>query len=155
MIHQENHVIVPPTERLSGKRQVMAKKAECSCGRLSFTVEGEPSAVCLFNCLAGQKYSGSAFGVSTYWPKSAVVQTSGESRLFRRISYAGRAIDKHFCPNCGDTVYWFVEFDEDAVGISVGVFEDPLQLRPKISYRTRSKQSCLGLSVELECLDTE
>jgi hypothetical protein len=49
----------------------------CPCCRSSIVVEGEPKGVCVCICLACQKNSGSAFGVSTYWPKSAVVQTSG------------------------------------------------------------------------------
>lgn len=125
MIHQENHVIVLSTERLSVKCQVAARRAECSFDRLSIIVEGEPNEVCVRDCMACQKNSGSAYGGSTELPKSAVVQTlgaSGESRLFRWISDAGRTIDSDFCPICGDTVFWFVEFDEDAVEIPFGVF---------------------------------
>jgi hypothetical protein len=38
-------------------------------------------------------------------------------------------IDRHFCPTCGDTIYWYIEFDRDAVGIPIGNFEDPVSLQ--------------------------
>ncbi len=133
----------------------MLRQARCSCGRLAISIEGEPKEVCVCNCLACQKYTGSAFGVSTYWPRSAIREVVGPSTMFRRISEAGRWIDKHFCSRCGDTVYWYVEFDLDVVGIPVGVFDDPLSLRPQVSYWTKSKHPWVGLPSDLRQLGTE
>src|SRR5262245_3010749 len=109
------------------------RHARRTCGRLSIAIDGAPKEVCVCNCFACQKYTGSAFGVSTYWPKSAIKEIKGDSIMYRRISEAGRWIHKHFCRTCGDTIYWYVEFDLDAVGIPVGVFDEPLSLRPSIS----------------------
>jgi len=133
----------------------MRRKAECSCGQLSITIDGDPKEICVCNCLACQKYTGSAFGVSTYWPKAAIVDVSGESRMFRRVSDGNRWIDKHFCPVCGDTIYWYVEFDLDAVGIPIGNFADPRSLHPQLSYWTRSKHSWVTLPGSLRYLETE
>lgn len=133
----------------------MLRKAECSCGQLSIAVDGDPKEVCVCNCFACQKVTGSAFGVSTYWPKSSVVEISGESLVFRRVSEAGRWIDRHFCPKCGDTIYWYVEFDLDAVGVPIGNFTDPMSLQPQISYWTKSKYPWVGLHAGLKVLETE
>jgi hypothetical protein len=132
--------------------KIVERKAQCSCGNLSIVIEGEPKEVCVCNCFACQKYTGSAFGVSTYWPKSAVKKIGGTSAMFRWISEAGRWIDKHFCSRCGDTVYWYVEFDLDAVGIPIGQFDDPLSLRPQISYWTKFKHPWVELSADIQRL---
>jgi hypothetical protein len=133
----------------------MMRKAECSCGQLSISINGDPKEVCICNCSACQKYTGSAFGVSTYWPKSAIVNISGDSVMFRRLSDTGRWIDKHFCPRCGDTIFWYVEFDLDAVGIPIGNFTNPMSLRPQVSYWTKAKHSWVGLPDDLKLLETE
>ncbi|MGH6892764.1 MAG: GFA family protein [Dongiaceae bacterium] len=126
----------------------MTHMAACSCAQLSITVSGKPKEVLLCHCLECQKYTGSAFGVSTYWPKSSVQSIGGESRKFRRISDAGRWIDRHFCPTCGNTVYWYVEFDLDAIGIPIGNFANPLALMPDASYWNRSRHIWLRIPEE-------
>ena len=39
------------------------REATCHCGQLSLTVDGEPFAVSICNCLACQRRTGSAFGM--------------------------------------------------------------------------------------------
>jgi hypothetical protein len=133
----------------------MTRTATCSCGQLSVAVAGEPKEVLLCHCLECQKYTGSAFGVSTYWPKSSVRSVAGASRMFRRVSDAGRWVDRHFCPSCGDTVYWYVEFDLDAIGIPIGNFADPLSLKPAASYWNRSRHPWLRIPQEWRHYETE
>jgi hypothetical protein len=72
-----------------------------------------------------QKSTGSVFGVSALWPKSAVAAIEGKSTVWRRISESGRWIDSHFCPTCGSTLYWYAEALPDSIGISAGNFADP------------------------------
>ena len=42
-----------------------------------------------------------------------------------RGSDSGRKIERHFCPSCGSTVFWFAELAPDLIGIAVGAFADP------------------------------
>jgi len=133
----------------------MARSARCSCGQLSVVVTGEPQEVLLCHCFECQRYSGSAFGVSTYWPKASVQSITGESKTFRRISDAGRWIERHFCSTCGDTVYWYAEFDIGGIGIPIGVFADPRSLTPISSYWHRSKHSWVEVPEEWRQYDTE
>ena len=133
----------------------MTRSARCSCGQLSVIVTGEPQEVLLCHCFECQRYSGSAFGVSTYWPKASVQLITGESRTFRRISDAGRWIERHFCSTCGDTVYWYVEFDLDGIGIPIGVFADPRSLTPISSYWHRSKHPWVEVPEKWRQYDTE
>jgi hypothetical protein len=47
-----------------------------------------------------------------------------------RGSDSGQKIERHFCPDCGSSVFWYTEFLPDHVGIAfgtfAGTFADPL-----------------------------
>ena len=103
----------------------MSRIASCSCGQLVVTMKGDPTEVTVCHCFECQKSTGSVFGVSTYWPKSACDSIKGEAKLWRRSSDSGRWLDNYFCPVCGSTVYWYAEFAPDEIGIAAGNFADP------------------------------
>src|SRR5262249_28492721 len=94
------------------------------------TMVGKPDVVVACNCIECQKRSGSVFGMSSYWPKASIESIAGESKLYRRISVANRWVDFHFCPACGSSVFWYVEFDPKAIGVAVGNFGDPSFPKP-------------------------
>lgn len=99
--------------------------ASCACGQLSVTVEGEPAAVVSCNCTQCQKRTGSVFGVSAYFLKDQVQAIDGNHKAATRASDAGRALEGHFCPDCGSTVFWYAEVFPDRIGLAVGCFADP------------------------------
>lgn len=79
----------------------------------------------------------------------------GQSKTYRRISDAGRWIDRHFCPTCGDTVFWYVEFAQEEIGIAIGYFENPQSLTPASSYWNRSKHPWVKVPPEWQQYETE
>ena len=107
----------------------MRRTASCSCGQLTLVMQGEPEEVTVCHCFECQKQTGSVFGVSTYWPKSACEAITGEATLWRRSSDSGRWLDNYFCPICGSTVYWYAEFAPeeivvaDLTGVAIQDFE--------------------------------
>src|SRR5262249_18752343 len=119
----------------------MKRTASCSCGQLSISVSGSPSRVLVCNCLGCQKRTGSAFGISSFWPKSAVEAISGDNSIYRRISDAGRMVECHFCPTCGSAVFWYAEAVPDSVGVAVGNFADPSFPAPDRAIWCESKHA--------------
>jgi hypothetical protein len=117
----------------------MSRTAACSCGQLTVTIAGEPDYVAACSCLECQKSTGSVFGVSTYWPKAAVVSIMGNSTCWRRGSSAGRWIDNYFCPVCGSTLYWYMEGAPASIGVSAGNFADPAFPPPTYAVWCESK----------------
>jgi hypothetical protein len=117
----------------------MTRTAACSCGQLTVTVSGEPDAVAACSCRECQKSTGSVFGVSTYWPKSALQSIAGGATCWRRSSWKGRWIDNYFCPVCGSTVYWYAESLPDSIGICAGNFADPAFPAPTYAVWCESK----------------
>lgn len=133
----------------------MERTAACSCGQLSVTVLGEPEMHGICSCLECQRNSGSAFGYTGYWLKSAVERISGRSTVWRRTSDAGRWADNHFCPECGATVYAYSEMAPDAINVRIGSFADQDFPPPKYAAWSVSKHGWVAVPESCPTWDTQ
>ena len=100
------------------------RAATCACGQLRANCAGEPVKVSLCHCLECQRRTGSTYGIAGFFARSEV-RTDGTFQTFRRGSDSGFAVNFHFCPNCGSTVFWEPERRPDAIAVAVGSFADP------------------------------
>jgi hypothetical protein len=117
------------------------RTASCCCGAIKARTIGDPEAVAVCSCEDCQRRTGSAFGISTYWPRSRVI-LSGEARRYIRDGQEGRQLHLYFCPSCGSTVYWenptwrpgYVSIAGGAfASVEGGSFVDPGLPEPKYS----------------------
>lgn len=115
-----------------------ARVARCSCGQLSARCEGEPLRVVLCNCNACQRRTGSPFGAGAYFERTQVT-TQGSSKEYSRASDAGRWFKTHFCPECGSSVFWYLELAPTLIGVAVGGFNDPTFPPPVRAVWTSAK----------------
>ncbi len=100
-------------------------RATCQCGQLTATFEGDPDFVIVCNCKACQKRTGAPFGTGAYFRKSTAAVT-GATKSWARKADTGRALENHFCPDCGTTLYWSLEMRPDHFGVGYGSFDTPL-----------------------------
>ena len=126
----------------------MSKTAQCSCGRLSVTVEGEPAVVLACHCTECQRRTGSPFGVGAYYPKDKVTIT-GAYKEFARPGGDGRMMHNRFCPECGSNLFWESELLPGAWGIAVGSFADPSFAPPARSVWEENKHAWVHLGPEI------
>lgn len=98
--------------------------ASCQCGKLRVTASADPDICIACNCRACQKRTGSAFATVAYIPKASVT-TEGDSRRWSRTAASGRDVENVFCPECGTTLYWTLDFRPDHVGVLIGAFDTP------------------------------
>ena len=96
----------------------------CACGELQITVEGEPDRVLACNCRECQRRTGSAFGISAYYPDAQVTAIEGQSHSYTRTSGA-LTFAMSFCPTCGTSVFWRASAAPRQIAIAVGCFADP------------------------------
>lgn len=115
----------------------MIRKAQCCCGALAASAQGEPTVVSLCNCVECQRRTGSPFGVGAYY-EAAQVNVTGPSSVYER-KVEGRWLRFHFCATCGSTVYWQTANHPGRYGIAVGAFADPHFPRPARSVFERSR----------------
>ena len=129
------------------------RRAKCGCGQFSIQLSGDPSHVLVCHCRECQQATGSAFGVSTYWPKSAIVEIIGSSTCYTRSTEAGRRLTNHFCPVCGVRPCWFAEFLPDHIGVAIGCFEEPDLPRPTAEYWTVRKWPWVAFDGNLQSFE--
>ena len=83
--------------------------ATCACGNASIVVDAAPSMHGVCHCENCKRRTGSAFGISAYFDRSAVVETGGETKAYCFTHSSGQHEQaRHFCTNCGTTLFWFV-----------------------------------------------
>ena len=108
----------------------------CLCGRVRYATLALPSRVTVCHCRFCQKATGSAYMVEPIFEADNFVVLTGLPKTFNWVSAgSGKAVNVHFCVDCG-TKLWlsFVRFP-DAVGVYAGTFDDPcwFPMKPSLS----------------------
>jgi len=131
------------------------RTARCACGALEVRVEGEPFEVHMCSCRDCQRSSGSAFTYTAFFAPEMRITVSGEYRTWRRLAETGRYDDSCFCPNCGATVFGWVEGYPGVTKIAVGCFNEPDFPAPtKLCWSSR-KAAWLAMPAGIEELATQ
>ncbi|MFP7721437.1 GFA family protein [Lysobacter sp. A3-1-A15] len=81
------------------------RRASRTCGKLTARTRGEPLRVSVCHCLACRELTRSVFAAQGRFPRVAVT-LDGTSREFAQTGDEGTTARLHFCPDCGDTVYY-------------------------------------------------
>jgi hypothetical protein len=118
------------------------RTARCCCGQLSIRVIGAPVLNGLCHCEDCRRRTGSAFGWSAYFPEDSVRGYYGKVESYTPLSGTGT---RHFCGECGTTLYWYATGLKELVGIAGGAFVDPALPPPTASYRDTQRCGWLGL----------
>jgi len=78
------------------------------------------------------------------------VQVKGEWKQYVRTGDEGSKITFSFCPDCGATVRYHMEGQEDSVAIPVGAFAEPGLPAPTSSAYEERKHSWVGMPDNIE-----
>lgn len=133
-------------------RTLTEHSARCRCGALTAVATGDPMRVSVCHCLDCQRRSGSAFSAQVRFPEDRVTIT-GDSAMFETVGDSGRWGRFHFCPKCGTTLYYRIEYFPDLVAIPLGAFDDPRAFTPGHSVWENRKHDWLSITGELEHYD--
>ncbi len=126
----------------------------CLCGKVRYRVVGTPRGTGVCHCTICKRRTGSAFGVNAYFDEASVQVTSGALKTYEyRSDESNRWIRNEFCPNCGITVTYTVEFAPGARGIPLGTFDDPNWLKPSNHVYTRSALDWVVLPSDVEVFE--
>ena len=120
--------------------------ATCACGQASITVDALPSMHGVCHCTNCKRRTGSAFGISAYFDRTAVVQQRGETKTYTFHHTAqNHDQERHFCSHCGTTLFWFVSSVPEKIGIAGGCFADAGLPKPSYSVTDRKRESWVSL----------
>mgnify|MGYP001233858668 CR=1 FL=1 len=97
----------------------------CACGSVRYRTTGAPTKTAACHCRYCQLRTGSAFGVSVYFPEERVELLQGALSEYSFQTESGRGFTTQFCPRCGTTLFWRLGLSEGAVGVAGGTFDPP------------------------------
>ena len=109
---------------------MITRTANCHCGALVLSCQGEPEEVVQCHCQACQRRTGSAFNLAA-WFSLKNVEIKGETHSYTRSGDLDIPTTFYFCPDCGSNVYWTSE--PEMIGVAVGCFADPEFPGPTVS----------------------
>ncbi len=102
------------------------ERGQCVCGKVSFTVVGDPKRVTICHCEWCQRRTGSAFGVEVVFDESQIEINEESVSRYRHISdESGRWLDQHFCSTCGSNIGFTLEAVPGIRTIAAGIFDNP------------------------------
>ncbi len=99
-----------------------------------------------------QRRTGSIFGAQARFPRDAV-EFFGTGSEYRRTGDSGGIVRFTFCPNCGATVWYVIEGQEELVAIPVGAFADPEFPMPIYSVYEVRKHAWISLAPQIERME--
>lgn len=127
-------------------------RARCRCGALTAVATGEPVRVSVCHCLDCQRRSGSAFSAQVRFPDERVTIT-GAASDYETLGDSGRWGRFHFCPTCGDTLFYRIEKMPGVTAIPLGAFENPYAFAPAFSVWEGRKHGWVAITAPVERSD--
>lgn len=106
--------------------------ASCSCGQLRAEVHEDPIVVSVCHCYSCQRRTGSVFSAQAAFPREAAAIEGGGTE-FVQVGDEGAKFRFTFCPQCGSTVYYVEEGNEQVIIIPVGAYADSRFPASKVS----------------------
>ena len=120
----------------------MALTGGCLCGRVRYTVDGQPNFAAVCHCRSCQRYTGSAFEPVMVFP-SQTVQVQGDLKTYDDVGDSGKFVHRRFCPNCGSGVIADVDVMPGVTIVLAGSLDEPAVFRPSMEIFCASAQPWL------------
>ena len=123
--------------------------ATCACGQASITVNALPTMHGVCHCTNCKRRTGSAFGISAYFDRTAVVDCTGSTNVYAFHHMAqDQDQERHFCVVCGTTLFWFVSVLPEKIGIAGGCFADGGLPEPTYSVNESKREAWVSLPAD-------
>ena len=141
--------------------------ASCLCGASTFTVP-KPTKLLVCHCLNCKKWSGSTFAANFWVPASSlIIDDTSKQHIRSHVdgnTESRRTLERHFCGDCGSSLYIVIPHMPDVVAILSGVIDGlvadgsgPVEeekrlagLVPKRELYTKDKCPWVSIQVESE-----
>jgi|SRR5215472_1237293 hypothetical protein len=119
----------------------------CLCGRVRYTLTGEPAFTGVCHCRNCQRYTGTAFEAVTVFP-AASVALQGDLKTYQDTGDSGKAVFRRFCPNCGSGVLAEAEVLPGLTIVLAGTLDDRTGFQPSMELYCSSEQPWVRLGGE-------
>lgn len=103
----------------------------CACGRLRYSIVGEPLGMSDCQCRQCQRDSGTGHQSHLTF-HAAKVETTGEASRWRMTGDGGTVKERGFCPTCGSAVWMMFPDMPDLFIVTPASLDDPGLYRPQM-----------------------
>ena len=126
--------------------------ATYACGQAAITVNALPTMHGVCHCTNCKRRTGSAFGISAYFDITAVTARRGQTKVYAFCHAAQKhdqlnTQERHFCPDCGTTLFWYFTASPEKIGIAGGCFADEVLPEPAYSVTDSKREAWVALPV--------
>jgi hypothetical protein len=121
----------------------------CLCRQVRYRAEVEPAFTTVCHCKNCQKQVGTAFTVWVAIPKSSL-SVRGTVKTFHGKGDSSRAVERHFCPDCGSPITTDAAALPGLTLVNVGTLDDTSWISPTREIFCDSAQPWVGLSGEMK-----
>ncbi len=121
----------------------------CSCGKVRFSSDADPTFVAVCHCRACQRASGSAFAVIVALPADALT-IAGEVTTYDSTGDSGKGKHYRFCPSCGSPIASNVDAFPDLMMVRSGALDDPSWVKPAMEILCDFRQPWVSLGGEMK-----
>ena len=122
-----------------GETEMATITGQCLCGRVRYTVTGDPAFSGVCHCRNCQRYTGSAFEPVMAFPADAV-NVQGEIKTYQDTGDSGKPVYRRFCPNCGSGLIAEADALPGLKLVLVGTMDDPSAFQPAMEIYCSSAQ---------------
>ena len=132
----------------------MTRVAQCHCGQVRLSCEGEPDPILMCSCELCQRRTGSPVHIGA-WFLIEDVTIEGETKQFTRTTGdRGTEATFNFCPVCGTSVWWggrTAGFLAGRIGIAGGCFADSNFPPPTHAFYDKRRHPWITPPAETQC----
>lgn len=122
----------------------MAMTGGCLCGKVRYSIEGEPLVCVTCHCKNCQKQAGSALSVIIGVAESALT-IDGEVKTYVDTGDSGAPVRRQFCDTCGSPVFTRIDRGDGLMFVKAGTLDDTSSLKPQFHCYAKSKQDWVDL----------
>ena len=110
----------------------------CMCGEIQFDTTADPAFAANCHCKDCRQATGAAYATISFVSTNQIA-IKGTPKLFEHTSDSGNTLTKHFCGNCGSTLFTSNSGREGMLGIMAGVVSNIEDVKPQINVFVSSK----------------
>jgi hypothetical protein len=124
----------------------------CLCGAIRYTISVPVTALRACHCLNCQKHSGAGGTVNAVVPTASFRITHGETKRYDdSATQRGRTLSRHFCGNCGSSIYSHRNPDPGFVVVRAGSLDDSSGMKITGNIWTSTARAWAYIDRTTEC----
>ncbi|MFM8648674.1 MAG: GFA family protein [Actinomycetota bacterium] len=132
----------------------MARTGRCLCGKVLYSLEGDPIATAVCHCSHCQRQGGSAFSVNLI-AMSSQMTVNGELAAYEERGEKGDQVyvRRRFCSTCGSPILSEIVLSEGVIAVKAGTLDDVSDVKPTVEAWCVDRQPWAvlpGMAVSME-----